>query len=56
MGRFQCLDCATEHHGATWCPRCRTARAQVEICRSHGARSVARCGTCRILIRSQSGL
>ncbi|WP_156056657.1 hypothetical protein [Streptosporangium roseum] len=56
MGRFQCLDCESEHTAATRCPRCRVPRAQVEICRSHGARHVARCGTCRTLARSQSSL
>ncbi|MFF3442108.1 hypothetical protein [Streptosporangium sp. NPDC002721] len=55
MGRFQCIDCDREHHTATSCPRCRTRRGQVELCGSHGARHVSRCGTCRALARSHSG-
>ncbi|MGV9772609.1 hypothetical protein [Streptosporangium sp. NPDC003464] len=56
MSRFLCLDCTHEHTIATSCPRCRTARGQEELCRSHGARHVARCGACRTLARSQSSL
>lgn len=56
MGRFQCVDCSHEHTTATSCPRCRTWRGQVEVCRSHGARHVGSCGACRMLTRSQSGL
>lgn len=56
MSRFQCVDCDHEHHTAVSCPRCRTPRGQVEVCRAHGARPVRGCGACRILTRSQSGL
>ena len=56
MARFQCTDCDHEHTTATGCPRCRTPRGQVEVCRSHGARPLARCGACRTLARSQTGI
>ncbi|MEV8635846.1 hypothetical protein AB0395_29740 [Streptosporangium sp. NPDC051023] len=56
MTRFQCADCEHQHTTATACPRCRQVRGQVEVCRSHGARHVARCGPCRTLARSQTGL
>lgn len=56
MARFQCADCDHEHTTATECPRCRTPRGQVEVCRSHGARPLARCGACRTLARSQIGI
>ncbi|MEU0517352.1 hypothetical protein [Streptosporangium sp. NPDC006007] len=56
MSRFQCVDCDHEHHTAVSCPRCRQLRGQVEVCRSHGARPLARCGACRTLARSQAGI
>jgi hypothetical protein len=56
VSRFQCAECDHEHTTAVHCPRCREVGAQLEVCRSHGARPLTRCGTCRTLARSQSGI
>ncbi|MFI7534004.1 hypothetical protein [Streptosporangium sp. NPDC049376] len=56
MARFQCSACSRRHTALTGCPRCSTGPGgQVQRCRTHGARRLHGCRTCRGLARSSGG-
>lgn len=55
-GRFQCSECTRRSQSPYGCRHCGTAAAlQVQLCRTHGARTHGGCLVCRNLARSQSG-
>ncbi|MER7209815.1 hypothetical protein ABT340_22365 [Streptosporangium sp. NPDC000239] len=50
--RFQCPACSRRHSALTGCTRCGTTGSQIQRCRTHGARRLHGCRTCRGLARS----